>query len=71
MSDLSFGKRLRALRMEAKLSQNEMADKLAISRQSISKWEQDICLPQINYLVPLTQMLNCSLEDLILNKISE
>lgn len=66
MNDLSFGKKLRDLRMSLNLSQKQIAEKLAISRQSVSKWEQDISLPQINYFVPLIKILNCNLEDLFI-----
>ncbi|MDD2682337.1 MAG: GNAT family N-acetyltransferase [Bacilli bacterium] len=66
MNDLSFGKRLRDLRISLNLSQKQIADKLAISRQSVSKWEQGISLPQINYLVPLIKTLNCNIEDLFM-----
>lgn len=68
MNDLSFGKRLRDLRNSLSLSQKQLADKLAISRQSVSKWEQGISLPQINYLVPLIITLNCNIEDLMINE---
>ena len=64
MNDISFGKRLRDLRNSLNLSQKQIANKLAISRQSVSKWEQGISLPQINYLVHLIKILNCNLEDL-------
>ena len=62
---ISFGKRLRALREKKNLSQEDLARKLNISRQSISKWEQGISYPSILYLVPLTQILDCTLEELL------
>ena len=39
---MTFGKNLRDLRLKANLTQEEVAIKLQISRQSISKWEKDI-----------------------------
>ncbi len=60
----SFGENLRYLRLKVNLTQQEVADSLQISRQSISKWEQDIALPQINFIVPLTKILKCNLEEL-------
>ena len=62
---ISFGKCLRLLREKNNLSQKDLAKKLNISRQSISKWEQGISYPSILYLVPLTKILDCSLEDLL------
>lgn len=62
---ISFGINLRTLREKKKLSQEELARKLQISRQSISKWEQGISYPSILYLVPLTKILDCTLEELL------
>lgn len=62
---ISFGTNLRTLREKRNLSQEDLARKLQISRQSISKWEQGISYPSILYLVPLTKILDCSLEDLL------
>ena len=62
---ISFGTNLRALREKRNLSQEDLARKLQISRQSISKWEQGISYPSILYLVPLTKILDCTLEDLL------
>ena len=62
---ISFGTNLRTLREKRKLSQEDLARKLQISRQSISKWEQGISYPSILYLVPLTKILDCTLEELL------
>lgn len=66
MKNVTFGNILKNLRIKSNLSQKQVADKLAISRQSVSKWEQDISLPQINYLIPLTKILKCNIEDLFI-----
>ena len=65
VSDITFGENLKRLRKRAKLTQNDVAEALNISRQSVSKWEKDIALPQISFIIPLTQILNCSLEELL------
>ena len=65
MSLDEFGSILKKLRTVAGLSQDDVAKKLAISRQSISKWELGISLPDIIYLVPLTKILDCEIEDLL------
>lgn len=62
---ISFGTNLKSLREKSKISQDKLAKKLQISRQSISKWEQDISLPSILYLVPLSKILDCCVEDLL------
>lgn len=65
MSVDNFGSILKNLRTRAGLSQDDVAKKLAISRQSISKWELGMSLPDITYLVPLTKILNCEIEELL------
>ena len=62
---IRFGTNLRTLRENRNLSQEDLARKLQISRQSISKWEQGISYPSILYLVPLTKILDCTLEELL------
>ena len=62
---ISFGTNLKALREKKNLSQEDLARKLQISRQSISKWEQGISYTSILYLVPLTKILDCTLEELL------
>ena len=62
---ISFENNLKSLREKKNLSQEDLANKLRISRQSISKWEQGISYPSILYLVPLTKMLDCTLEELL------
>ena len=62
---ISFGTNLRTLREKRNLSQEDLARKLQISRQSISKWEQGISYPSILYLVPLAKKLDCTLEELL------
>ncbi|MDY2902215.1 MAG: helix-turn-helix transcriptional regulator [Bacilli bacterium] len=64
---ISFGSNLKFLREKKNLSQEELAKKLQISRQSISKWEQGISYPSILYLIPLTKILDCTLEELLKN----
>ena len=64
---ISFGTNLRTLREKKKLSQEDIARKLQISRQSVSKWEQGISYPSILYLVPLIKILDCTFEELLKN----
>lgn len=56
---------LKKLREKKNLSQEALSKKLKISRQSISKWEQDISYPSILYLIPITKILECTLDELL------
>lgn len=65
---MTFGENLRLLRTRMKLTQKDMSLALCISHQSISKWEKDISVPNIQYCVPLTKVLKCTLDELFQTK---
>lgn len=56
---------IRSLRISKGLTQQELADKLFVTRQCISRWEQGKTLPDINIIEKLTEVFDCSLNDLI------
>ncbi len=62
---MNFGEKLKKLRVKALLTQDEMAKRLKISHQSISKWENNISLPSIEYLPLIIKILNCTYDDLL------
>ena len=62
---MSLGKNLFNARKKAGLSQEETAQKLDVSRQTISKWETDETLPDICQAKKLADLYNVSLEELI------
>jgi len=61
----TFGQRFARLRKSKKLRQEDIADKIGISPQAISKWENDISLPDISLLGELSDILEVSLDDLL------
>lgn len=63
-----FAEQLKKLRTEKKLSQDTLAEKLFISRQSISKWENGDATPDLENLIKLAEILKVSLDQLILDK---
>ena len=62
---LSFGQRLKLLRREAGLSQNDLAEQLFVSVQSVSKWECDNAMPDIGQIVPLAAILGVTTDCLL------
>ena len=52
-------------RKKLKITQKELADKLYVSDKAVSKWERGLCFPDISVLIPLTEILNISLYDLL------
>lgn len=47
------------------MSQKELADKLCITDKAISKWERGISFPDISMLIPISELLEISLYDLL------
>ena len=62
---MSLGERLAALRIKQGLSQGELAEKMDVSRQSVSKWETDASIPELDKLVALSELFQISLDELI------
>ena len=66
----SIGERIYEIRKKRNLSQGELADKLDVSRQTVSKWENNICLPEVEKLVQLSEALGVT-ADYILKGVTE
>ncbi|MBG9598888.1 helix-turn-helix domain-containing protein [Bacillus mycoides] len=62
---MELGNKLKELRKEHNYSQNQLADKLNVTAQAISKWENNRCAPDIINLVQLSNLYNVSLDYLI------
>lgn len=62
---MSLGRNLQYLRRLSKdMTQEVLAEKLNVSRQTISKWEMDIAQPEIENAIELCKIFNCSLDNL-------
>ena len=68
---MTFGKKLAKLRKEYNYTQEQLAEILCVTRQSISKWESDIAYPEINKLIELGRLFNCSMDYLLKDDITE
>lgn len=66
---MSLGIKLKELRKLGQHSQKEVADYLQVSRQSISKWENDACFPDVNNLIQLSEFFDISVDELVKEKI--
>lgn len=62
---MKFGDNLRNLRKVKKMSQEKLAEKVGVSRQSISKWECGEAYPEMDNILTLCKIFNCKLNDLI------
>ena len=62
---MELGKQIKKYRNERSLSQDALAEKVFVSRQTISNWENDKSYPDVNSLVLLSQVFEVSLDQLI------
>jgi len=66
---LNFGENLQNIRKRENLSQEELADKLNVSRQSVSKWESGISYPEIEKIIMICEIFRCSMDELVKGEI--
>lgn len=62
---MNFGENLKKLRKAKKLSQEDLAEKMQVSRQSVSKWETGAAYPEMNNILELCKILHCRINDLV------
>ena len=65
---MTLGERIYNLRNERNMSQGDLADALGVSRQSISKWETNSAVPELDKLVKLGEYFGVSMDALILGE---
>ena len=68
---MNIGEKLFELRKEKNLSQEEVADKLNVSRQTISKWETNQSTPDFDKIIPICELFEISTEELLTGKKAE
>ena len=61
----TFGQRFARLRKNRGLTQEELGTKLGLSGQAVSKWENDLSMPDVSLLVQLSELLGVSLDELL------
>ena len=66
---MTIGQKILQLRNDANISQEQLAETLGVSRQSVSKWEMDQALPQIDKVLQLSQLFSISTDELLQDKI--
>lgn len=65
---MGLGEKIYQLRSEKGMSQGDLADAVEVSRQSISKWETNSSVPELDKLVKLSNIFGVSLDELVLDK---
>lgn len=62
---MKFGDNLKILRKSKKMSQEDLAEKVKVSRQSVSKWETGEAYPEMNNILELCKIFHCHINDLV------
>ena len=62
---MTFGEKLRNARKEAGFSQEQLAEKLSVSRSAVAKWETDNGMPDVGNLKAIATLLNVSIDYLL------
>ena len=65
IDSVKVGKKIYALRKENSLTQDDLASKLMVTRQVISKWELGNSLPSIDLIIELSKLFNTSIEEIL------
>jgi transcriptional regulator with XRE-family HTH domain len=65
INQIEVGKYIKQLRIEHKLSQKELSQKLFVSFQAVSKWENGVTLPDVNSLVNLSYLLDTNVDKIL------
>ena len=62
---MTIGEKIAQLRTSENISQEQLAEKISVSRQSISKWEMDQALPQVDKILQLCQLFRITTDELL------
>lgn len=68
---MEFSEKLMNLRRREGLSQEQLADRLGVTRQSVSKWEGGTAMPELVKLITLSEMFGVSVDYLVKDRIEE
>ena len=65
---MTFAEKLKSIRKQAGMSQEQLAEKLSVSRQAITKWETGAGIPDIENLMVISGLFGISIDELLGNK---
>ncbi len=62
---MSFGENLSYLRKNFKITQEELAERVSVTRQTVSRWETDVAFPEVDTLIKLCDLFECDMDTLV------
>lgn len=63
---MGLGSRIQRLRINNGLTQEQLAEMLSISRQSVSKWEMDQSIPEIDKVIMMSKLFSVGMDEILL-----
>ena len=67
---MTFGENLQFLRKRANMTQEDLAEKMEVSRQSVSKWESNAAYPEMDAILRLCDLFRCDMDTLLRGDVS-
>lgn len=68
---MSLGNNINFLRRQKKLTQEQLADMMSVTRQTVSRWEADEVVPELDRLVEMCGIFSCKLDGLVREDLSD
>ena len=65
---MTFSEKLKSIRKQARMSQEQLAEKLGVSRQAVTKWETDAGIPDIENIMAISALFGISIDELLSNE---
>ena len=62
---MEIGRRIKNLRAEHNISQEQLSEKIYVTRQTISSWENDKSFPDLNSLIRMSEVFNITIDNLV------
>lgn len=62
---MSFGENVGYYRRQLNITQEELAEKLFVSRQTVSRWETDSAFPDVETVIKLCEIFGCTMDNLV------
>ena len=67
---MSLGTNISYLRKQKKITQEQFAEKMNVTRQTVSRWESDEITPELSKLVDMSELFACQLDALVKEELS-
>ena len=68
---MDFGDKLKQYRLKEGFSQEQLAEKIGVSRQAITKWETKRGLPDVENMIILAELFKLTLDELVLEEVKK